>query len=154
MSTSQRRLRVFPASSSRTGILLAVCSSLALNGYANLSNTGFHSDLQLSALSTDLVTSPNLNAGTAVGSWTVTDDQESDLRVGSGTTALLADTGKYDFTANFYVTGILADNGMTVSLDTCMRRTDDASSNEDNLNRRRSSGSIRMGMKCLISAFR
>ncbi|MDF7824893.1 hypothetical protein P4B35_12795 [Pontiellaceae bacterium B12227] len=93
----------------------------------------FDSDFEGSALINDTVTSANLNAGTAVGSWTVADDQESDIRSGSGNKALLADTGEYRFTANFSTTAILTNNGITISLDTYMRRTGDASTSESNL---------------------
>jgi hypothetical protein len=93
----------------------------------------FQADFEGSALINDTVTSANLDAGTTVGSWVVIDDQESDIRSGGGNTALLADTGEYRFTANFSQTAVLTNNGVTISLDTYMRRTGDASANENNL---------------------
>jgi len=96
-------------------------------------NTVFQADFEGSALINDTVIPANLDAGTAVGSWTVGDDQESDIRSGGGNKALLADTGKYRFTANFSSTAVLTNNGVTISLDTYMRRTGDASSSEANL---------------------
>lgn len=81
----------------------------------------------------DSVTASNLDAGTAIGSWTVGDDQESDIRSGNGNNALLADTGKYRFNATFSQTAVLTNNGVTISLDTYMRRTGDASVSESNL---------------------
>ncbi len=95
--------------------------------------TVFYADFEGSSLINDTVTSANLDAGTTVGTWTVGNDEESDIRQGSGNKALLADTGTYSFEANFSNTAVLTNNGVTVSLDTYMRRTGDASSNEANL---------------------
>ncbi|VGO16427.1 hypothetical protein PDESU_05018 [Pontiella desulfatans] len=106
---------------------------IGLSVYSVSAQVIFDADFEDAALINDHVTSANLDAGTAVGSWTVIDDQESDIRSGSGNKALLADTGTYSFEANFSETAVLTNNGITISLDTYMRRTGDASSNEGNL---------------------
>jgi hypothetical protein len=106
---------------------------IGLSVYSVSAQVIFDADFEGAALINDHVTSANMDAGTAVGSWTVIDDQESDIRSSGGNTALLADKGEYSFEANFSETAVLTNNGVTVSLDTYMRRTGDASSNEANL---------------------
>ncbi|VGO16421.1 hypothetical protein PDESU_05012 [Pontiella desulfatans] len=114
-------------------ILVSVTGLIASVAQASVPSTVFQAGFETSTLINDTVTASNLDAGTAVGSWTVIDDQESDIRSGSGNKALLADTGTYSFEANFSETAVLTNNGVSISLDTYMRRTGDASSSENNL---------------------
>ncbi|MDF7827035.1 hypothetical protein P4B35_23635, partial [Pontiellaceae bacterium B12227] len=94
-------------------VLTVVCSALMANAGVV---TNFFADFQ-GAADGNISTAADINAGTVVGSWTITALEESKFESNPASNRRLAlDQGKYDFTASLATAATLA-HGVTFSID-------------------------------------
>ena len=101
-----------------------------LTGAAAFSEVLFDADFEGCAVGTDNVTVSNLTAGTSVGSWVVSDPEESDIVSNGSNTMLFADLGTYIIRGDLSSPAVLSNGLVIVEYDFIFRR---AGSGRDHL---------------------
>lgn len=97
-------------------VLTSVVSAGTAHAVTVIFDDDFEDTTLFSGVS-DAVIQTNLNAGVAVGTWTVADGQESKLQTQASNKGFVIDRGTFDVTAAFSQAGAVGPDATVISLD-------------------------------------